>query len=89
MFHCGKSHKRNETIISDHEISLQKNTRFSREEIKSIRNRFYRISNAKNKISKSQFRENMGLLGLETVFFISDRIFEMLDTDKDEEVIKY
>lgn len=30
----------------------------------------------------------MGLLGLETVFFISDRIFEMLDTDKDEEVKK-
>jgi 1-phosphatidylinositol-4-phosphate 5-kinase len=33
-----------------------------------------------------QFRENMGLLGLGTVYYLSDRIFDMLDDDKDGKI---
>lgn len=88
MFVCGRQRKKPATRLSNEELSiLEKNTRFSNEEIKNIRDRFFRISNASKKITKKQFRENMGLLGLETVFFISDRIFDMLDSDKDSEVI--
>lgn len=87
MFVCGRQRKKPATRISNEELSiLEKRTRFSNDEIKSIRDRFFRISNASMKITKKQFRENMGLLGLETVFFISDRIFDMLDSDKDSEV---
>ncbi len=31
----------------------------------------------------------MGVLGLDTVYFLSDRIFYVLDTDKDGKVILY
>lgn len=37
-------------------------------------------------LTKIQFRENMGLLGLDTVFYLSDRIFDMLDDDRDGKV---
>lgn len=36
------------------------------------------------RMSKKQFRECMGLLGLESNSFLSDRIFEVVDSDKDE-----
>ncbi len=39
-------------------------------------------------LTKIQFRENMGLLGLDTVFYLSDRIFDMLDDDRDGKVPK-
>ena len=82
---CGMSSKKRRTVaLNLAELNcLQEITRFSLEEIKAIRNRFYRISNTNHRMSKSQFRENMGLLGLETVFFISDRIFDMIDIDHD------
>lgn len=35
------------------------------------------------KMSKKQFRACMGLLGLESNAFLSDRIFEVVDTDHD------
>jgi len=35
------------------------------------------------KMSKKQFRSCMGLLGLESNAFLSDRIFEVVDSDKD------
>jgi len=82
------SKKRRLYAINEAELlSLQKITRFTLEEIKSIRNRFYRISSTNHMMTKSQFRENMGLLGLETVFFISDRLFDMIDADKDSLVL--
>ncbi len=87
MFVCGKQRKKPAGKLSNEELyNLGKRTRFSNEEIKNIRERFFRISNANKKITKKQFRENMGLLGLETVFFISDRIFDMLDLDKYSEL---
>lgn len=38
------------------------------------------------KMSKLQFRACMGLLGLESNAFLSDRIFEVVDTDRDEHI---
>lgn len=38
------------------------------------------------KMSKKQFRACMGLLGLESNAFLSDRIFEVVDTDKDQHI---
>ena len=34
-------------------------------------------------IDKVTFRENMGLLGLESGSFLADRIFQVIDTDRD------
>lgn len=36
------------------------------------------------KMSKKQFRACMGLLGLESNAFLSDRIFEVVDSDRDQ-----
>ena len=38
------------------------------------------------KMAKKQFRACMGLLGLESNAFLSDRIFEVVDTDKDDHI---
>ena len=88
---CGMSSKKRRLVaINEAELmALQKTTRFSPEEIKAIRNRFYRISNTNHMMAKSQFRENMGLLGIDTVFFISDRLFDMIDVDKDSLVMPF
>lgn len=44
------------------------------------------MSNGQNFLTKIQFRENMGLLGLGTIFYLSDRIFDILDDDRDGKV---
>lgn len=35
-------------------------------------------------MDREQFRIHMGILGMESAFFLSDRIFSMLDEDGDE-----
>jgi Ca2+-binding EF-hand superfamily protein len=37
-------------------------------------------------MSKEQFRKNMGLLGIDSNPFIANRIFEVVDTDKDHHI---
>lgn len=37
----------------------------------------------KEQITKEQFRQNMGLLGLNTVQCLSDRIFQVIDSNND------
>jgi len=37
-------------------------------------------------LDKETFRENMGLLGLDSESFLADRIFAVLDVDKDGHV---
>lgn len=37
-------------------------------------------------LDKETFRENMGLLGLDSGSFLADRIFAVLDVDKDGHV---
>lgn len=44
------------------------------------------MTNGNQYLNKAQFRENMGLLGLDTVYFLSDRIFSILDENRDEKV---
>ncbi len=38
------------------------------------------------KMTKHKFRSCMGLLGLESNAFLSDRIFEVVDTDRDDKI---
>jgi 1-phosphatidylinositol-4-phosphate 5-kinase len=38
-------------------------------------------------MTKDQFRDNMGLLGLDTVYFLADRIFSILDENGDGRVV--
>lgn len=38
-------------------------------------------------MNKELFRVHMGLLGIESAYFLSDRIFAMLDEDCDEMVL--
>jgi len=38
------------------------------------------------KMTKLKFRSCMGLLGLESNAFLSDRIFEVVDTDRDDRI---
>lgn len=38
------------------------------------------------KMTKLKFRACMGLLGLESNAFLSDRIFEVVDTDRDDRI---
>jgi 1-phosphatidylinositol-4-phosphate 5-kinase len=40
-----------------------------------------------NFITKIQFRDNLGLLGLGTMFYLSDRIFDIMDDDRDGKVL--
>lgn len=44
------------------------------------------MSDNKNFINKYQFRENLGVLGLDTVYYLSDRIFDILDDDRDGKI---
>ena len=37
-------------------------------------------------MNKIQFRQNMGILGLGSTAFLSDKIFEILDKNSDEKV---
>ncbi|KAL4484387.1 hypothetical protein ABPG74_019564 [Tetrahymena malaccensis] len=61
-------------------------TGFNIQEVTELRQRFYRMSKNTGKLRKEQFREHMGVLGLDTVFFLSDRIFTMLDSDGDGQI---
>ena len=45
-----------------------------------------RISKFRNKLTKLEFRDNMGILGLDTAFHLSDRIFNVMDENGDESV---
>ncbi|KAM3133933.1 hypothetical protein pb186bvf_013899 [Paramecium bursaria] len=62
--------------------NLQKKTRFSQQELNELFKRFNRMSEGNPWLSKSQFRENMGLLGLDSVYFLADRLFAILDDDQ-------
>jgi hypothetical protein len=50
--------------------------------------RFMKISKGKNFITLSQFRESMGFLGLDSIGFTSEKIFNYLDKDRDGKVKK-
>ena len=49
--------------------------------------RFNQMSNGENFLKKSQFRENMGLLGIDTTSFLTEKIFDIIDENCDEKVI--
>ena len=61
---------------------LAKKYRFSQDEIKILEKNYNRISDGQLKVTKDMFRDNMGILGLETVCYLSDRIFDIIDKNK-------
>lgn len=66
---------------------LEKLTQFNQTELAELRTRFARMSKNSNFLTKPQFRDNLGLLGMGTMLYLSDRIFDVMDDDKDGKVI--
>ena len=70
--------------FNDHELLEFKQRFFLRSFILLSTNlRFTFLSNAQDMLDKPTFRENMGLLGLDTGAYLADRIFSVLDNDND------
>ncbi len=61
---------------------LSKKYNFNLEEIEIIKKRFDKFAE-KGYMSRKNFRESLGILGLEHAPFLSDRFFELLDSDHD------
>lgn len=66
---------------------LEEITRFNQQELAELQTRFARMSKNTNFITRNQFRDNLGLLGLGTMLYLSDRIFDIMDQDRDGKVI--
>ena len=54
-----------------------------------INERFQNFTKGKKLMNREQFCEKMGILGLETSLFLSQRIFKMLDQNNDGHLISY
>ncbi|CAD8212359.1 unnamed protein product [Paramecium octaurelia] len=80
MFCCGKN--------GNQQAQRNRMTRFrfSAEEVQELHRRFQRMTNGSNFLTKNQFRDNMGLLGLETVQVLSDCLFQIIDEDQDGKI---
>jgi len=93
--HCGSKRKKNKKPLSKVDLySLKEKYRFNEGELIEFKQRFTYLANAQDKLDKETFRENMGLLGLDSGSFLADRIFAVLDADKDghiklDEYLKY
>lgn len=59
---------------------------FSEKELELIRKRFDTISKKKGKMNKDNFRESLGLLGLEHATFLSDRLFNIINTQNNGQI---
>ncbi|CAD8068511.1 unnamed protein product [Paramecium primaurelia] len=65
---------------------LGKLTRLTETELIELKTRFARMSQGSNFVTKFQFRDNLGLLGMGTMLHLSDRIFHIMDDDKDGKI---
>lgn len=75
MFCCGSKSVNNKVDVLVRRY--QKKFRFTDAKLKFYIESFFRIGNSKF-FTKEQFRENMGLLGLDSTCLISDRIFSVM-----------
>jgi len=75
MFCCGS--KSANSNLSNNIRKYQKKFRFTEPKLKFYIESFSRIGNSAY-FTKEQFRENMGLLGLDSTCLISDRIFSVM-----------
>ena len=96
----GRSRKKNKNFGKIDLYALKEKYRFNENELLEFKQRFtiisfYSISlscrfsylsNAQELLVKEVFRENMGLLGLDSGAFLADRIFAALDVDNDGSV---
>ena len=75
MFCCGS---KTVNAVGDKQVRKYLNRfRFTEVKLRFYVDTFYRIGNSKF-FTKEQFRDNMGLLGLESTCLISDRIFSVM-----------
>lgn len=81
---CAKGPKASQ--IKNEMVLLSEITRFNQLELGELQTRFARMAKNSNFITKTQFRDNLGLLGLGTMLYISDRIFDIMDDDRDGKV---
>jgi len=54
-------------------------SRFTQKELQLLEKRFNKLAKAKGNLTKDEFRESLGLLGLEHATFLSDRLFNIVD----------
>lgn len=88
---CGKHKKKCPKIYGKKNpvlIQLLKETNFNEKEIIDLRLRFEQLSQCAHSFNIFQFRQSMGILGLESCFFLSDRIFNVINDNSDGKVRK-
>ena len=68
---------------SDEILNIIHKSRFSKDEIRDFEQKFNKVSNNQTNLNKDQFRMHMGILGMDSAYFLSDRIFALLDEDGD------
>lgn len=71
---------------SEEILDIIHKSRFSKAEIRDFQQKFNKVSNNQTNLNKDQFRMHMGILGMDSAYFLSDRIFALLDEDGDGKV---
>ena len=72
---------------SEEMLDILGKSRFSKAELRDFEQKFNKVSNNQSNLNKDQFRMHMGILGMDSAYFLSDRIFALLDEDGDEKVL--
>ena len=81
--------KRNSTFNSLQKQNDKTKYRFKESELAILKKKFEKIASNGEKLSREGFRKIMGVLGLESASFLSDRIFDIIDIKAGGEVYIY
>ncbi|KAL4492363.1 hypothetical protein ABPG72_005498 [Tetrahymena utriculariae] len=79
MFCCGDKSRKKSLLPQKKEIQiLLETTLFTEKELRELKQQFMEMSKNTGYLTMMQFRDCMGILGLENVQFLSDRIFNIM-----------
>ncbi|KAL4446054.1 hypothetical protein ABPG74_011046 [Tetrahymena malaccensis] len=79
MFCCGDKSRKKSLLPQKREIQiLLETTLFTEKELRELKQQFMEMSKNTGYLTMMQFRDCMGILGLENVQFLSDRIFSIM-----------
>ncbi|EDK31269.2 phosphatidylinositol 4-phosphate 5-kinase (macronuclear) [Tetrahymena thermophila SB210] len=79
MFCCGDKNRKKNLLPQKREIQiLLESTLFTEKELRELKQQFMEMSKNTGYLTMMQFRDCMGILGLENVQFLSDRIFNIM-----------
>ena len=67
------------------EMEAGRRWRFSNEELFELTKRFQMYA-VNHKISHKNYRESLGIIGIESLSFMCDRMFNIMDRDRDGQV---